>query len=66
MPQKAKVIDELLRVNQLITALSRVAARIDAACSPQEVTETLGGGELNQMDIICFVGLNDPEKRSLT
>lgn len=44
MPQKAKVIDELLRVNQLITALSRVAARIDAACSPQEVTETLGGG----------------------
>lgn len=65
MLHKAKNVDELLRANQLITALSRVAARVDTACSPEEVIETLGR-ELSQMDIICFVALNDPNKRSLT
>nr|MBC8333503.1 GAF domain-containing protein [Anaerolineae bacterium] len=54
--------DELLRTNALVTALSQVAASIDAAASPDQVMRTLGEA-LRLHDIVSFVALLDEEKR---
>ena len=55
-------IKDLLRANQLITALSRVAIQVDSTNSPNEVMEILGR-ELKSLDIICFLALEKPEKQ---
>jgi PAS domain S-box-containing protein len=50
---------ELERSNAFITALSQVAARIEATPDPDRVLETLGS-ELRQLGITCFLALMEP------
>ena len=55
-------INDLLRANRLITALSRVAVQVDSTDSSDEVMEILGR-ELEKLGIICFLALAKPEKQ---
>ncbi len=53
---------ELKRANELITALSHVAARIETAREPMSVMRTLGE-ELQNLGIQSLVALSDPEEK---
>ncbi len=54
--------EELTRANELLSALSQVAASIDAADAPDDVMATLGDA-LKLHDIVSFVALVDDQKK---
>jgi PAS domain S-box-containing protein len=61
----AQQASELSRSNALITALSQVAARVEARADPDEVMRTLGT-ELRQLDVTCMITLLEPDSQALT
>ncbi len=52
--------DELIRSNELIIALSQVAARLQAVTKLDDVFKTLGN-ELKKIGITCVIGLSTPD-----
>jgi two-component sensor histidine kinase len=56
--------EELERSNAFITALSQVAARIEATPDPDQVLETLGV-ELRRLGITYFLALLEPDTQEL-
>jgi PAS domain S-box-containing protein len=55
---------ELSRSNALITALSQVAARVEAGAAPDEIMHTLGT-ELKRLGATCMIALLEPDARAL-
>ncbi len=53
------------RTNQLLSALSRMAARIASANDLETIFSTLGD-ELKSIGVFCLVGLQDEESESIT
>ncbi|MBN4081036.1 PAS domain S-box protein [Caldithrix abyssi] len=51
---------DLTQLNVLISALNRIAIKIETESTPQEVMETLGV-ELRKLGMICFVAFSDPD-----
>jgi PAS domain S-box-containing protein len=55
---------ELSRSNALITALSQVAARVEAGAAPDEIMRTLGT-ELKRLGVTCMIALLEPDAQAL-
>jgi PAS domain S-box-containing protein len=55
---------ELARSNALITALSQVAAQVEAVATPNQVMQILGG-ELRHLGITCMIALLEPDAQAL-
>jgi PAS domain S-box-containing protein len=55
---------ELSRSNALITALSQVAARVEAGAAPDEIMRTLGT-ELKRLGATCMIALLDLDAQAL-
>ncbi|MGH7898927.1 MAG: PAS domain S-box protein, partial [Candidatus Binatia bacterium] len=53
--------EQFSRSNRLVTALGRVAARLQASLDPGQVMETLGG-ELKRLNLDYSVAFHDPEE----